>query len=366
MFNNNYKGKKVVITGNTGFKGSWLSLWLKLLGADVYGFSIDVPTTPSLFEDANLNEKINHEFIDVRNKDKVFQFLDNINPDFIFHLAAQPLVLKSYIDPHSTHETNILGTLNILDWIRQTDFLGVAVIITSDKAYKNVEWEFGYRENDVLGGDDPYSASKGAAEIVAQSYITSFFRKTGKKVVTARAGNVIGGGDWALDRIVPDIFKSWKVGSEVIIRSPESTRPWQHVLEPLSGYLALASKLMTLEKFEKFPEAFNFGPGPEVNKTVIELISQLGKYWENNKSYKVDLPDIKKVHEANLLKLSCDRANIYLNWFPALSFNDTMKFTGEWYFESINSPEFNAEQFTCNQIFEFMKIAEQKNIEWTR
>jgi CDP-glucose 4,6-dehydratase len=364
MFNNQFKEKKVLITGNTGFKGSWLSLWLKLLGADVYGFSIDVPTDPSLFAEAKLEEKINHKFIDIRDKTKVFEYLTDVKPDYIFHLAAQPLVLKSYQDPHLTHETNILGTLNILDWIRATDFDGVGVIITSDKAYKNVEWEFGYRENDTLGGDDPYSASKGAAEIVSQSYITSFFKKSGKKVVTARAGNVIGGGDWALDRIVPDIFKSWKTGSEVIVRSPESTRPWQHVLEPLSGYLALASKLSTLDKSDLFPEAFNFGPGPDVNKSVIELISHLGSFWPNNKGSLIELPATKKLHEANLLKLSCDRANIYLNWFPTLTFNDTMRFTGKWYYECLNSHGFNAENFTNAQIIEYMNIAKQKNIAW--
>jgi len=243
-FNNVYKNKKVLITGDTGFKGSWLTIWLKELGADVYGYALPPLRDEDNFVKCNLNEKIHHINGDIRDKEHLFKFFDEVKPDIAFHLAAQPLVLESYKNPHYTFETNLMGTVNFFEAVRGTQSVKVAVNITSDKCYQNNEWIWGYRENDAMGGKDPYSASKGASELITQSYLNSFFVKEGTaNIASARAGNVIGGGDWADYRIVPDFFKAIEKNDVLKLRYPEATRPWQHVLEPLSGYLNLAMKL---------------------------------------------------------------------------------------------------------------------------
>ena len=285
MFNKHtFRDKKVLITGNTGFKGSWLSIWLNLLGAEIYGLAQEAPTKPSLFEEAGLGTIIKNNIIDIKDSKKVSDLVKYIQPDFIFHLAAQPLVNISYLNPIETWETNLIGTVNILDSMRFLTKKCVGVIITSDKCYENQEWEWGYRESDSLGGSDPYSASKGSAELAFRSYYKSFFINkdlTNIRIASARAGNVIGGGDWADNRIVPDCIRAWKNKLPVEIKSPNSTRPFQHVLEPLSGYILLAEKLISDKSLSG--ESFNFGPSSNANYKVIDLVSELSKKWDQSK-----------------------------------------------------------------------------------
>ncbi len=362
MFNDLYKNKRVLVTGHTGFKGSWLTMWLHNLGAKIAGYSIDIPTDPSHFDELNLINKIDHNIGDIRDYKKLYKVCENFKPEIIFHMAAQPLVRESYEIPKETFEVNCVGTLNILEVIRNLkDVVKVGVLITSDKAYKNVEWVHGYRENDLLGGEDPYSGSKGAAELVAYSYMKSFFKKKSyPNIATVRAGNVIGGGDWAKDRIVPDIIKNWSKNKPVLIRNIKSTRPWQHVLEPLSGYLNLGEKLYKINSKYK-NHSFNFGPDSDVNKTVDELINEMQKYWKNNSGWNHEPIETQK-KESILLKLSCDKANIFLGWYPVLTFQDTIRFTSLWYENFYQN--FNTEELTIKQIIEFCKIARKKSIKW--
>ena len=335
MFNEVFKNKKVLITGHTGFKGSWLTLWLNTLGAKVIGYSIDVPTRISLFNTLSLENVIDHNLGDVRNISSFKKIVLKHKPDFIFHLAAQPLVKKSYINPTETMTTNILGVNNILDIMRSYDKKCSLVIITSDKCYDNLELKRGYHENDILGGKDPYSASKGAAELVFKGYFNSFFKDNPIiRIATARAGNVIGGGDWAEDRIVPDCIRAWQKNNTVKIRYPNSTRPWQHVLEPLSGYLILASKLYQSKKFSG--ESFNFGPDTISDYTVVNLIDELQATFFHgdifaNQPYIAD--EDPTFHEAGLLKLDCKKSNKDLDWIPTLNFKETAYFTAFWYRE---------------------------------
>ena len=273
MFDNIYKGKRVLITGHTGFKGSWLCSWLLDLGATIAGYSVDVPTEPSHFQALGLSDRIEHFQGDVRNKSSLKKTIGKFCPDIIFHLAAQSLVRKSYEDPVLTFETNSLGTLNLLDCLRDQPSVIATVIITSDKCYENVEWLWGYRENDRLGGKDPYSSSKACAELITKVYMESFFKEKGPNIATTRAGNVIGGGDWAIDRLVPDCVRAWSKKEEVVIRNPKATRPWQHVLEPLSGYLAVGQKLLQGNSAVR-NQSYNFGPTAKVNQSVGDLISE--------------------------------------------------------------------------------------------
>lgn len=365
MFNSIYKNKKVLVTGHTGFKGSWLTTWLLKMGAEVAGYSIGIPSNPSHFEDLKIQSRIDHNIGDIRNFDHLFEVCQRFKPEFIFHLAAQPLVRYSYKEPLETFEVNMIGTLNVLEVIRKmTDTIKVGIIITSDKCYDNVEWLYGYRENDKLGGDDPYSGSKGAAELIAKSYCKSYFNNnTGPRVLTVRAGNVIGGGDWAIDRIVPDIVKSWYKKNNVSIRSPHSTRPWQHVLEPLSGYLLLAAKLY--ESNELNGEAFNFGPDSIINKSVKDLLEEMILNWDNSPGWNDSSENNQTAtKESNLLKLSCDKANILLEWFPVLNFNETIKFTTEWYLNYLNK-QTDIFTYTNLQIDQYEKQANTKNLAWT-
>lgn len=362
MFNNIYKNKKVLVTGHTGFKGSWLTTWLLNLGANVAGYSIGVPTTPSHFEELGLENKINHFLGDIRDYDYFLKVCKEFEPEFIFHLAAQPLVRESYENPRETFDVNMVGTLNVLEAIRQLrDVVKVGVIITSDKCYDNVEWVYGYREDDRLGGEDPYSGSKGAAELIVKSYMHSFFKQGFPNICTTRAGNVIGGGDWAKDRIVPDIVRSWSENIPVEIRSPYSTRPWQHVLEPLSGYLCIGAELYE-ENSKHKNLAYNFGPDAKVNKNVGELIDEMKLLWVDSPGWINKFVDDGK-KEANLLKLSCDRANIQLKWFPVLEFKETIDFTMSWY-TNFYMKKNQVFEFTDSQINLYTLKAKERGIQW--
>jgi len=330
MFNNVYKDKVVLITGHTGFKGSWLTIWLLKLGAKIVGVSKDIPTQPSMYETLNIEDKITNYRFNIQNLRKLKKVIKTEKPDFIFHLAAQALVSVSYSNPIETITSNTLGTANLLESIRDYKKELILILITSDKAYDNVEWPWGYKETDTLGGKDIYSGSKAAAEIIIKSYWESFLKKKENiKLGICRAGNVIGGGDWAKDRIVVDCIKAWDKNESVIIRSPKATRPWQHVLEPLSGYLLLASKLLNLAELDG--EAFNFGPNTDVNKTVEELIIDLSNVWHHRLDAFYDITNQIPFKESSLLKLNCDKSLFYLNWKPTLNYKETIDLVGRWY-----------------------------------
>jgi CDP-glucose 4,6-dehydratase len=366
MFNNIYKSKKVLITGNTGFKGSWLTIWLLKLGANIYGISKDIPTEPSMFNEIGLKNKVTHYKDNVKDLDSIVRIIDEIKPDFIFHLAAQALVSVSYSDPIETLMTNIIGTTNILEALKQSNHHCVGIFITSDKCYDNVEWEWGYKETDALGGKDIYSGSKGAAELVFKSYFHSFFNKdeSNVKVATTRAGNVVGGGDWAKDRIVPDCMRAWSKNEIVEIRSPSATRPWQHVLEPLSGYLALGQQLYSQQNING--ESFNFGPSAQHSHTVEDILRDMSKYWDIEDPSKVyKITDNIKFHEAGLLKLNCDKALFHLKWVPTLNYEQLVEFTGSWYFSFYQDQE-NMLGFTLAQIGKYEQIAISKKNQWTK
>jgi CDP-glucose 4,6-dehydratase len=358
-----YKNKTVLITGHTGFKGSWLSVWLSSIGANVVGLSHNVPTSPSNFEVSEIGKIIDDRRIDVRDAGAVRDVVRSTQPDFVFHLAAQALVRPSYESPLETIATNALGTANVLDALRVLNEPVIAVMITSDKAYDNVEWVWGYRETDRLGGKDPYSASKGMAELAIRTFVESFFKTSESKVRVgiARAGNVIGGGDWATDRIVPDCMKAWAQLETVDIRNPDATRPWQHVLEPLSGYLTLGVELTKDSKIHG--EAYNFGPPAQQNHSVRDLITEMTKHWDN-----IRWNDVSKnqshLHEAGLLKLNCDKALFDLNWQPTLHFIDTIRMTAEWYkkyYSEVGSSMFD---LTVAQINEYTKLARTRGMRW--
>tara|TARA_Y100001970_G_scaffold168897_1_gene206542 strand:+ start:20585 stop:21670 length:1086 start_codon:yes stop_codon:yes gene_type:complete len=326
LFQNVYKNKVVLVTGHTGFKGSWLCLWLREMGAKVIGYSLEPETTPNHFNllDIDMVSVIG----DILDKEKLIDTIKEYKPEIIFHLAAQPIVNKSYIDPMETFEVNIMGTVYMLECCRKFNFIKSFVNITSDKCYENIEQDIGYKESDRLGGFDPYSASKGCSEIVTSSYLRSFFNnKDNTSIASARAGNVIGGGDWANFRLIPDIMKDSSKKNTVEIRSPKSTRPWQHVLEPLSGYLLLGSKLL-LDRRE-FIGSWNFGPNDSSNISVGNLIDKIKEYWENI-SYKVSKNN-GEFHEAKLLRLDCSKANNMLNWHPVWDIDTTLEITVEWY-----------------------------------
>ncbi len=352
-----FKGKRVIVTGHTGFKGSWLVAWLKIMGAQVTGIGLDPYTKPSNFEASSIGTNISDLRHDIKDQDGLSNIFEDTNPDFVFHLAAQALVRKSYTDPTETWQTNVIGTLNVLEALRKLKNPCTAVLITSDKCYDNVEWVWGYRENDALGGPDPYSASKGAAELLIKSYVKSYFPKenTNIRIASARAGNVIGGGDWSIDRIVPDCVKAWSKSEVVELRNPHATRPWQHVLEPLSGYISLASQLS--ENMNLHGEAFNFGPKSQQNKSVLELVVSMQKTW--NKVKYEDISDkIKGPYESGLLKLNCDKALHLLGWNAIMDFNQTVEFTSEWYKSYYSGKEM--ELFTTNQINQYIEIGRKK------
>ncbi len=365
MFNDIYRDKKVLVTGHTGFKGSWLITWLLKIGANIVGISKDIPTNPSMFEELKIEKKIKHYQEDIRNLSQIVEIISDEKPDFLFHLAAQAIVSTSYTNPIDTISSNVMGTANILEALKTSNHECTAIIITSDKAYDNVEQVWGYQEDDKMGGKDIYSGSKGAAEMIIKSYFHSFFKEKDSniKLAIARAGNVIGGGDWAKDRVVVDCMQAWSQKQSVEIRSPEATRPWQHVLEPLSGYLNVGAKLF--EDATLNGEAFNFGPRAEQNHTVEQLLKDLSIYWDfKGVDDAFNITDNILFHEAGLLKLNCDKALFSLKWQATLEYKDTIRFTSEWYYDFYNSDK-NILDKTIEQILEYENIAKTKELSWT-
>lgn len=359
LFKSIYKGKKVLVTGDTGFKGSWLCIWLREMGADVYGYSLPPISENDNYIKSGLAQLIHHKDGDIRNAEDLLSYFQEIKPEIAFHLAAQALVLESYQSPQETFNTNVMGTVNFFEAVRKTPSVKVVVNITSDKCYKNNEWIWGYRENDPMGGNDPYSASKGCSELVTHSYMMSFFKEENKcKIATARAGNVIGGGDWAENRIIPDFFKAFKDKKTLIVRNPYATRPWQHVLEPLGGYLLLGARL--LSSAEDFRGNWNFGPLFANNITVKELIDQLLIHLPDAK---IEIPgNPQPFHEASLLNLDISKAIHNLDWLPILSFEQTIDFTVKGYNELSLSE--NIYYSRVKQINEYISEGINKNISW--
>jgi CDP-glucose 4,6-dehydratase len=368
MFKGIFKDKKIFVTGHTGFQGTWLSLWLKSLGAEVIGYSLEPPTNPSLFEITHIENQITHIIGDVRDQQHLEKSLIKHNPDILFHLAAQPLVRTSYEKPIETFQTNIIGTANLLEGLRNVSSIRVCVIITSDKCYENLELNKLHKESDPLGGFDPYSASKGAAEIITSAYKNSFFnsnniKKHNTSISTVRAGNVIGGGDWAIDRIVPDCVRSLILKQPISIRNPKAVRPWQYILEAISGMLWLAVRMW--EKPLIFGQPWNFGPDSTKNEiTVKELVELILFEWGNgtfqNKLNKIS----KEPHEANFLRLDSTKANNILKWKPVYSIEDTIKNTIDWYKKYYSKSE-NMNQVTLEKISSYIEYAKKMRLPWT-
>ena len=361
LFSGIYKDKTVLVTGHTGFKGSWLCFWLKQMGANVIGYALEALTTPNHFELLNL------DIISITGNIKDLEYLNTVfqtyKPDIVFHLAAQALVKYSYENPIETYETNVMGTLKVFEACKNANTKAI-VNITSDKAYENKEWIWGYRENDPMGGYDPYSSSKGCADILTNSYRNSFFnpknyRKTHNTLLAScRAGNVIGGGDWAKDRLMTDIILSISQNKKVEIRNPNATRPWQHVLEPLSGYLQIGQKL--LEEKVEFAEAWNFGPTDEGSIAVEEVVQNVKKHWDKI-DYEIN-QDPNQLHEANLLKLDCTKANTILKWNSVWSNSATIEKTVNWYKNFYE----NGEILTSKDLIDYILDAKEKGVSWTK
>ena len=345
-----FRDKRVLVTGHTGFKGSWLTYVLIEAGAEVLGYSLDPSTQPNHFELLGLEKKIKHVIGDIRNEDEFNRTLSEFRPEFVFHLAAQALVRISYLNPLDTFSTNVMGSAVVLEAVRRCDSVKSFVFVTSDKCYENLEWIWGYRENDSLGGNDPYSASKAAAEILFKSFENSFFvHNNSLGAASVRAGNVIGGGDWAQDRIVPDCIRSVSEGYPLVIRNPLSTRPWQHVLEPVGGYLKLASKLYSDPK--SFSGSWNFGPSSQQVKNVFDvatfLFDRIGRgviKIENS---------VMNPHEANLLQLNCEKANRLLEWYPRWDLSDTLENTADWYKAFLQNEDVSL--ITKSQVYKYFK-----------
>jgi CDP-glucose 4,6-dehydratase len=348
-FRQAFEGKRIWLSGHTGFKGSWLSEWLLQLGAVVHGYSLAPDTTPALFDQLGLEERLEHEVADIRDAVVVRKSIQQFQPDFVIHMAAQPLVRRSYAMPVETYDTNVMGTINVLEALRGFSHPCAVVIVTTDKVYQNHESGRAYEETDPLGGHDPYSSSKAMAEIATSAYRDSFFQNHHVKVASARAGNVIGGGDWAEDRIVPDAMRALDMGQTIAVRNPNAVRPWQHVLEPLGGYLTLVARLAE-DSAAAMP--FNFGPGPESNRTVKDLVAELLKHREG--SWR-DASDPKAPHEATLLNLSIARSERILNWRPKWGFEQTLEKTAVWY-RDVHENKSTPLDITRRQIAEYQGI----------
>jgi CDP-glucose 4,6-dehydratase len=349
-----WRGKQVFLTGHTGFKGSWLTLWLQVLGAKVTGYALAPETAPNLFSIAQVGDGIESIMGDIRNRDKLPNAIHAASPDIVIHMAAQPLVRESYIHPVETYETNVLGTVYLLDAIRHVPGVRAVVIVTTDKCYENREWSWGYRENETMGGYDPYSNSKGCAELVTSAYRNAFFNSStyaihGVGVASARAGNVIGGGDWAADRLVPDIIRAITHGKTVSIRNPHAIRPWQHVLEPLSGYLVLAEKLYN--EGARYAEAWNFGPNDADTQPVQAIVERLASQWGNNARWTHDEGD--HPHEAVCLRLDCSKARALLGWRPRWDLGHALDHIVAWYKAAARQEDMKA--VTLAQIDEYMQ-----------
>jgi len=355
LFNDIYRGKRVLITGHTGFKGSWLSLLLNEMGADVYGFALEPPTSPSLYKEAKIDELVTSYIGDVRDLDYLTKVIQEVQPEIVFHMAAQPLVRESYKIPVETYSTNVMGTVHLLEACRSTSSVKAILNVTTDKCYENKEWHWGYRENEPMGGYDPYSNSKGCSELITSAYRNSFFNPSeyqnhGVAVATARAGNVIGGGDWAEDRLIPDFIRAISKGEKVRIRSPFAIRPWQHVLEPLSGYLRLAELLYT--EGPKFAQAWNFGPYDHDARNVEWITKTICEFWGDEASFEIDKKP--QPHEANYLKLDCSKANAELNWFPKWDIQTTLKSIVDWNKAYLNNEDIR--EVTKRQIHQYFLI----------
>ena len=355
LFNDIYRGKRVLITGHTGFKGSWLSLLLNELGADVYGFALEPPTSPSLYKEAKIDELVTSYIGDVRDLYYLTKVIQEVQPEIVFHMAAQPLVRESYKIPVETYSTNVMGTVHLLEACRSTSSVKAILNVTTDKCYENKEWHWGYRENEPMGGYDPYSNSKGCSELITSAYRNSFFNPSeyknhGVSVATARAGNVIGGGDWAEDRLIPDFIRAISKGEKVRIRSPFAIRPWQHVLEPLSGYLRLAELLYT--EGPKFAQAWNFGPYDHDARNVEWITNTICEFWGDEASFEIDKKP--QPHEANYLKLDCSKANAELNWFPKWDIQTTLKSIVDWNKAYLNNEDIR--EVTKRQIHQYFLI----------
>lgn len=360
IFNNVFNGKTVLITGHTGFSGSWLSLWLNELGANVIGYGLEPYTENDNFVVTNLEDKITSIIGDIRDHEKLLNVFKEYKPDMAFHLSAQALVQLSYKEPKETYDINIGGTVNFFEAVRSTDSVKVAINITSDKCYENKEWIWGYRESDSMGGYDPYSSSKGCSELITSAYKRSFFNPQSfdshkKAVSSVRAGNIIGGGDWAENRIIPDCIRALKNDEKIGIRNPKATRPWQHVLEPLSGYLLLGSKMF--EDGINYSGAWNFGPEHNSIFTVEEIVKKIIKYWGNGDWENIS--NINDSHEATLLSLDISKARNYLKWGPVLNIDEAIRFTVEWYKDDKIDYEFDV-----NQINEYVSIGERRKRSW--
>ena len=345
-----WSGKKVFLTGHTGFKGSWLSLWLQNMGAVLKGYSLEINTNPALFKLANIDSDMESELGDIRNLEKLTQSMVSFNPDIIIHMAAQPLVRHSYEEPVETFNTNIMGTVNVLESARKCQDLKTIICITTDKCYENNETDRGYKENDSMGGYDPYSSSKGCAELAISAYRRSFFsNQDSPSLASARAGNVIGGGDWADDRLIPDILRAFERSENAFIRNPLAIRPWQHVLEPLSGYLVLAQELFL--NGDEFAEAWNFGPTDEDCKSVSWILDRMVDYWGNDVSWSID--DKSNPHEAGILKLDCSKALQRLQWRPKWNLEKTLNSIVNWHRVFLDNGDLRKE--SLNQIHKYIK-----------
>lgn len=356
LFGDSYRGKRVLLTGHTGFKGSWLALWLHELGAKVVGISLSPETMPNHWD--LLAIPIEDRRLDIRNADALMLAIQEAAPEIVFHLAAQPLVRRSYHAPLQTWSTNVMGTANVLEACRRTNSVRAIVVVTSDKCYENREWPWGYREIDRLGGHDPYSASKAGTELVAASYRASFFSaESSALLATARAGNVIGGGDWSEDRLIPDLVRALTNGERLPIRSPQATRPWQHVLESLSGYLLLGQHLLAGNK--AFAEAWNFGPEPEGNRTVAEVLGKLTAYWP---TLRWTITETPQFHEATLLYLDSSKARTRLQWQPVWNFELALAKTAEWYRAWMDQGQI----ITRQQLAAYVSDAKQKGVTWAQ
>ena len=360
LFGGVYKNKKVLLTGHTGFKGSWLALWLQQMGAIVYGYSLENEDEVNHLSLLNLD--IEEKIDDIRNSEILQQYFNEIQPDIVFHLAAQALVRKSYDDPVETFSTNVMGTLNIFEASRKTPSVKAIINVTTDKCYENKEWEWGYRENEAMGGYDPYSASKGCSELLTSSYRNSYFNNNdyGEKhdvlLASGRAGNVIGGGDWAADRLIPDIIKAAAIKKTVLIRNPLATRPWQHVLEPLSGYLTLGYKL--LQKEISVADGWNFGPDIHSNLQVGDIVKLSNEYWN---AIQIEISkNTNEHHEANLLMLDCTKANKTLKWKAVWDLDKTIDKTISWY----KSYYENNKVLSLEDLTEYISDAQSANILW--
>jgi len=345
-----WRGKRVFLTGHTGFKGSWLSLWLQSVGAEVTGYALQPPTSPSLFELANVGVAMTSIIGDIRDLVALQKAMQATQPEIVIHMAAQALVRCAYQNPVETYSTNVMGTVHLLEAARNTPGVKAVVVVTTDKCYENKEWLWGYREDEPMGGFDPYSNSKGCAELVTSAYRRSFLQDMGIALASARAGNVIGGGDWAQDRLIPDVLSAFEQGKPAHIRNPNAVRPWQHVLEPLRGYLTLVERLF--EHGHSFAEGWNFGPSDEDVKPVGWIAKKMAQMWDNDAQWQIDQGD--HPHEASYLKLDISKARTRLNWHPVLRLHDALKLTIDWSKQRQAGEDIHA--LTLNQIQDYQTL----------